>query len=334
MGHWGQAMNLWLQLGICTALILYSGTKLCVLGDVIAEKTGMGRTWIGFALLASVTSLPELATGVSAVAVVDAPDIAVGDVLGSCMFNLLILAVIDGVAGPVPLSARAHQGQVLVAAFGVLMLGLVATSFVIGDLSLGWFSPFSLVFLAVYFVAMRSVFLYEKRRIASVVREVAEQESISLRRALVAYALNALVVVLAAMVLPHAGEGIAASTGLGGTLVGSALIALSTSLPEVVVSVAALRMGAIDLFMGNLFGSNLFNIAILGIDDLVYTKGPLLTHAAPTHQVSALAASSMTAVAMIGLTFRASSKKLFLGWDSVGIVALYVSALVILYQRR
>ena len=64
-------------------------------GDVIAEKTGLGRTWVGVILMASVTSLPELVTGISSATIFNVPDIAAGDVLGSCMFNILILAIDD-----------------------------------------------------------------------------------------------------------------------------------------------------------------------------------------------------------------------------------------------
>ena len=61
-------------------MIIYSGTKLAIYGDAIAEKTGMGKAWFGLVLMASVTSLPELITGISAVVIVDVPDLAVGDI--------------------------------------------------------------------------------------------------------------------------------------------------------------------------------------------------------------------------------------------------------------
>ena len=88
-------MLFWTGFIICTLVIVYSGTKLAKYGDIIAEKTGLGRAWIGLVLMASVTSLPELVTGISSVIYADVPDIAVGDVLGSCVFNMLILAILD-----------------------------------------------------------------------------------------------------------------------------------------------------------------------------------------------------------------------------------------------
>lgn len=92
---------------ICSALILWAGVRLSRYGDIIAQRTGLGGTWIGLILLSTVTSLPELVTGASAIVMFDVPDIAVGDVIGSCMLNLVILALLD-VRHPDPLSARVH----------------------------------------------------------------------------------------------------------------------------------------------------------------------------------------------------------------------------------
>ena len=102
-------MFLWLGFLICTAVIVYSGIRLSKYGDIIAEKTGLGRMWIGVVLMASVTSLPELVTGISSVTYAGVPNIAIGDVLGSCVFNMLILAFLDAIYKPMPISAKAHH---------------------------------------------------------------------------------------------------------------------------------------------------------------------------------------------------------------------------------
>jgi cation:H+ antiporter len=325
-------MILWLSFVACTAAIVYSGTKLAKYGDVIAEKTGLGRTWIGVVLMASVTSLPELATGVSSVTYAGVPDIAVGDILGSCVFNMLILACLDALCRPVPMCARAHQGHIISAGFGILLLSMVSMSLVFRQYSpqLGWIGLYSLLFVILYFIAMRIVYTYEKKRIAGFVKEVA----IEMKSAVTNYVVNALVVITAAMFLPKIGEGIAQSTGLGQTFVGNILIAIATSLPEVAVSLAAVRMDAVDLAIGNLFGSNLFNIFILFVDDLFYVKGPLLSFVNQTHLISALSAIGMTTVAVIGLTYRAERKPLLLAWDSFSILVLYLVNLMLLYALR
>jgi cation:H+ antiporter len=336
-------MLLWIAFIICTSVIVYAGTRLSKYGDIIAEKTGLGRTWIGVVLMASVTSLPELVTGISSVTYADVPDIAVGDVLGSCVFNMLIISFLDAMHRPTPISSRAHRGHVLSAGFGILLLSIAAISLFFGNriLPLGWpkiwIGPYTLFFVVIYFIAMRLVYFYEKRQISAFVKEIAielKYEKVLTRTAIVNYIVNALFVITAAIFLPKIGEGIAETTGLGQTFVGNIFIAVSTSLPEVVVSMAAVKIGAIDLAIGNLFGSNIFNIFILALDDVFFVKGPLLSFASQNHIISALSAIAMTTIAIIGLTYRTEKKPLLLAWDSIGILLVYVINLMLLYMLR
>lgn len=330
---------LWIEFLFCTAAIVYSGIKLSKYGDIIAEKTHLGRAWIGVVLMASVTSLPELITGISSVTFAGVPDIAVGDVLGSCVFNMLILAFLDALYRPSPISSKAHQGHVLSATFGIFLLTVVCASVFVGRMvpSLGWIGMYSLLIIVIYLIAMRTVFSYEKRKIAEFMKEIAEElkyEKISLKDAVIRYIVNASVVIVAALFLPKIGEGIAAVTGLGQTFVGNIFIAVSTSLPEVVVSIAAVRTGSVDLAIGNLFGSNIFNVLILAVDDLFFIRGPLFSFSNINHTVSALSAIAMTAIAVIGLTYRTEKKKLFLAWDSLSIVIVYVCNVMMLSMLK
>ncbi len=332
-------MLFWLGFILCTSVIVYSGTKLSKYGDIIAEKTGLGRAWIGLILMASVTSLPELVTGISSVTYAGVPDIAVGDVLGSCVFNMLIIAILDAIYRIMPISAKAHQGHILSAGFGIILLSIVGISLFLGKSisPLGWIGPYSLLFVIIYFIAIKLVFSYEKRQIAAYMKEMAVElkyKDILTKTAIVNYSVNAVVVIIAATFLPKIGEGIAETTGLGQTFVGNIFIAISTSLPELVVSLSAVKIDAIDLAIGNLFGSNIFNIFILAIDDIFFLKGPILSFANQNHIISALSAIAMTTIAIIGLTYRAEKKPLLLAWDSIGIVMVYIINLMVLYSIR
>ncbi|MCX7794092.1 MAG: hypothetical protein N2257_06790 [Thermodesulfovibrionales bacterium] len=332
-------MLLWLAFITATAVIFYCGTRLSRYGDIIAEKSGLGRTWIGVVLMASVTSLPELVTGISSVTYARVPDIAVGDVLGSCVFNLLILSSLDAIYKPAPLSSRAHHGHVLSAGFGILLLSIVVGSLLLQEhiTPVGWIGPYTLLFILIYFVAMRLIYYYEKRQINAFVKEMALElryKEVPYKKAILNYAINAFFVITAAIFLPRIGEGIAEVTGLGQTFVGNIFIALSTSMPEVVVSFAAVRMGALDLAIGNLFGSNIFNIFILALDDIFFTQGPLLSYVNKAHILPAVAAIVMTSVAIIGLTYRAEKKGLLLAWDSLFMALIYLINLMLLYMVR
>ena len=324
-----QAFLVWLEFGICAALIALAGWRLSLYGDVIAEKTGLGGMWIGVVLLASVTSLPELATGVSAVAAADAPDIAVGNVLGACVLNLAYLVVLDLVHREESIYTRARQGHILSAGFGILLLGIVGFSLLLAqrvdELSLGHVGIYTPVILALYLISMRVVFSYEKKQMAAYVEEAAERyPRLTLRQAIVRFALAALVVVGTGMWLPFVGEDIAALYGWNTSFVGALFIAAATSLPELAVTLSALRLGALDMAIGNLLGSNLFNLLILAVDDLFYWRGPLLSHVSATHAVSVMSALTMTGAVIVGLLYRPPGR-LFrtVGWISVLLLWVY-----------
>lgn len=332
-------MVVWLQFIACTSLIVFCGSRLSRYGDILAEKTGMGRTWIGVVLMASVTSLPELVTGVSSVAIFHLPNIAAGDALGSCMFNLLILAMLDVGRRQPPISSRAHQGQILTAAFGILLLGVAAISILAANSvpAVGWIGMSSFLLLALYLVGMRTVFKYERKRVHEFLTAVAEEAHyahLSKSDTYLRFGVCALAIAAAGAYLPHIADEIALTTGWGQTFVGSVFVALATSLPEVVVSQAALRMGAVDLAVGNILGSNLFNMAILAIDDTVYFRGSLLRDVASSHAITAVAAMTMTSVVMVALVFRTQKKVLTFSWDSLGVILVYAVTSVLLFLMR
>lgn len=325
----------WLQFAATALVIVLAGTRLARYGDVLGEKSGLGRTWIGIVLLAATTSLPELFTGLGATAFAALPDIALGDVLGSCMFNLVILSLMDAVQ-PEPLSARAHQGHVLSIGFGLLLIGVVGIGLV-GNQHvpvLGWVGLYSPLLIGLYLLAMRVIFVHERQRRACETQQVAEgleYGGITLRSAVLHYSLTAAVVIVAALWLPQLGAELARQTGLGQAFVGSLFVAIATSLPEIVVSLAAVRIGAVDLGIANVLGSNLFNMLILGLDDAFYRRGPLLADAGASHVIAVLAIVMMNALFLVGLTHKVATKRFVVAWDTGAIAAVYVAAVALVY---
>ena len=328
----------WLQFAATALVIVFAGVRLARYGDVIGEKSGLGRSWIGLVLLAATTSLPELFTGFGATALSALPDIALGDVLGSCMFNLLILSMMDAIQ-PEPLSARAHQGHAISIGFGLLLIGVAGLGLIVDERvpAVGWVGVYTPLLIGLYFVAMRVVFTHEQQRRARETREVAEElqyGETTLRTAILNYTVAAVVVVAAALWLPQLGAELADRTGLGEAFVGSLFIALTTSLPEVVVSIAAVRIGAVDLGIANVLGSNLFNLLILGLDDIFYREGPILAAAAPSHSVTIVAVVMMNALFLIGLTYKVIKKRFVVTWETGTIAAVYVVAVGLSYLLR
>src|SRR5579885_3544432 len=103
-------MNVWIQFLLCAALIFFAGHKLSLYGEIIAERTGLAKSWVGIVLLGVITSLCELVTSVSAVTLHDLPDMAVSGTIGSCLFNLMVIALLD-VYSKKPVSHVVDQGQ-------------------------------------------------------------------------------------------------------------------------------------------------------------------------------------------------------------------------------
>jgi cation:H+ antiporter len=326
-------MTVWLGFIACTLVIMFAGAKLSKYGGIIADLTGLGRTWIGVVLIASVTSLPELITGVASVALHNLPDIAAGDVLGSCMFNIVIIALLDFLSPAKPVLSAGGKSHILNGAFGIAGLGIINISLLLGPEVpvLGWAGIYSPVLLVGYLFSMRLLFKLEQRSSEKEEPDASGQD-ISKTRAFTIYGINAALIIAAASFLPRLGQRIAEMTGLEQSFVGTLFIAMSTSLPEFVITYTALRRGARDLALGNLFGSNLFNMAILAVEDLVFTSGPLLSAISRSHAATANSAVLMTAIALVGLAYGGRGKHLGFGWASVALILVFITGTFLSYH--
>jgi len=180
---------------------------------------------------------------------------------------------------------------------------------------------------------MRSVFLYETEQVEKfVAAEAGAYPDITLRAAVARYLAAATVVLIAGAWLPFVAEDLAVQMSWHQSFVGTLFVAFVTSLPEMVVTVAALKLGAVDMAIGNLFGSNLFNIGILAIDDILYFRGPLFDSVSTTHAISAFSAVMMTGVAIVGLIYRPKNRVLkTVGWASIFLFTVYLMNSYILY---
>ncbi len=365
----------------CAVVIVYSGTKLAKYGDRIAELTGWGNAWVGLILIASVTSLPELMTGIGAVTLVHEPDLAAGNVFGSCVFNLFILSLIDARINQ-PITSLVKTSHLYAGLFGIILIALSGLAIMLNDIApvLFWISPFSILLILVYLAAVWGIFQFtqlekgvreltkERRgylkntnhviardpdiigrpkqslfwipnwrlfRCARNVEPIFEMASgkNELKRVVTAYIANAVLVIGAALFLPYFGEQLAYLSGLSNTFFGTLFLAAATSLPELVVSYAAIRMGAFDLLVGNLLGSNVFNIFILALTDLFYTGGSLFSKIRTDHLESVIVVIIMTAVAGLGLMAKPEKKAWRLSIDTLIILILYVGLMVTLFVK-
>ena len=331
----------WIKFTACLVVIIIAGTKLSKYGDLIARKTGLGRVWIGVVLLATITSLPELATGISSVSLIGKPDLTLGDLFGSNLTNLAIIALIDVFYTRGPVLHFLGTGIVLATILSTMLIAVVATFLYIAHNvnSLGianYLGLYSIIFLCLYLLAQYMLFRFQHNQQGQATdnEPVTEyNEDISLKKISIFFSVAALATIVAGTWLGFIGNEISEITGLKASFVGTLFLAICTSAPEIVVAISAARMGALDMAVGNVVGSNLFNMGvIIFIDDLFYTAGPILSHVAMDHISTALFAILMSCAVIIGLIYRPRSwPRLWVGVDTTTLAVLYFGAIVVLY---
>jgi cation:H+ antiporter len=309
------------------AVIVVAGSLLTRYADRISEITGIGRLWIGAVLLAAATSLPELTTGVAAV-VFAAPDLAVGDLFGSSMANMLILALIDLAFPRARALDRAALGHALVACLAMSLNAMAAAFILAGWELLVAGQSVAAALLALGFVAgMRVVYRQEASSVQArpTTRDAtpAGAASAGLRATLLRFAAAAAAIFAAAPVFAWSAEAIAEQTGLGTTFIGTWLLGLATSLPELVSSVAALRLGAYDLAVGNLFGSNAFNMAVFLPLDLAQPGVSIFAGLDPVHATTALFSVVLMSLGLASIIYRAERRFAMIEPSSLLMLGVY-----------
>jgi cation:H+ antiporter len=333
----GSQLLIWLQYLACLAIILFAGTRLARYGDAIAEKTGLGGLWIGLILLAAITSVPELVTSISSVALVGLPDLAMGTLLGSCLFNLTLIALLDILYRKGPILSQVRLRHVASAAVGIVLIAVAGGAILGGEtlsgVKLAWIGVPSIVILIIYLVAIRQLFRFERRHPAPPATSLPRYANLPSKTVYFRFTLAALAVIGAGIWVSFVGDEIAVATGWGASFVGTLFLALSTSMPELVVTIAALRLGANDMAVADVLGSNMFNIAIIFAADLFYTKGSILSSVSNAHLITAAMAITASLLVIVGLRFRQQRKLFRFGsWYSPALIVLYILGAYFLFR--
>lgn len=335
-------LTAWAMFFISAAVIVYAGTLLSRYGDRIAELTGLGGLWIGVVLMAAATSLPEVFTTVSA-SLLDVPDLAAGDLFGAGMTNMLTLALIDLLHRQKRVWQQAALDHALSAGLAMFLTGLAAFLILFGmDVKHAGVGFGTMILLVIYVLGMRVVFRQEsvkrrQREHEAVVEAQAEETGRAsrreeLRRASLGFGAAAAGLLVAAPFLAESAHTIAELSGISTAFIGTSLVAITTSLPELVTAIAAVRIGAFDLAVGNLFGSNAFNMAAFFFVDVAYRGGPLFNAVSATHALTALWSILLMSTALMGIIYRVEKRYLLIEPDSLAIILGYCLGLWLLYQ--
>lgn len=330
--------------------VVMSGARLTLLADEVGERLNLGRAWIGMLLLATVTSLPEVATGISSVWI-GAPNLAFAGVLGSCSFNIVLIVLLNALmGGGSVLRVARGLSHTLTSSLGLILIVLTLLAIALVDRwqaqeSAVWIEGGICVLIAlVYISGLRLVYRFEHGQSSDGLIEAEESKGglVAVYRRI---ALIAAILVLASFWLAKTGDVLAEHPikeldgfVLGASFVGAAFLAVATSLPEVVTAIAAVRMNQLDLALGNLFGSNMFNIFVIPMlklasmargDRLLMAGNGFLTN---QNLLVGLLPILLTAVAVAGLTYRSRRRLFRFGIDSVLLFVAYLAGMYALLQ--
>ncbi len=335
---------------IAAIVTVLAGIKLTKYGDAIAEKTTLGHSIVGIVLLAAATSLPELIT-TSTASVMGNPQLALGNIFGSNMFNLFIVFILDFLTKDKPMFSTVHQKNLMIGgtvicltsvALAGIVIPLIEPSFTKYITLFGRVSSFSVAILVVYFILMYFIYKKEKqiqKEEGASEEQDSEYDNMTKKEAILGYLISAAVIVMSGIVLSVSADGIAAikvgGTELGGTFIGTLLLAFCTSLPELIVTWSAVKLGQYDMALGNLFGSNLFNITIIFFADLFYKKG--LFSDIPTLKTSlvpAILGMIFIGIAITGIGYKSKNKLWRFSFDSTAIGILYILGILFIYLIR
>lgn len=337
------ALALVIELIVTGVVVTIAGNRLSVYGDVLGEKTGLGGAWVGLMLLAAVTSLPELVTCTGTAIWLEAPDLAFGNIFGSNCFNLFIIGILDLIYRRQNLFLTLQQRHVFSASLGLLMMSVAILPLLLqtgpvaqAPLAVAYLDAgFSVVLFLLYALSVRAIFHYEKSAMAQEAPTAPRYEGLTLRGTVFRFCVAAACIVISGLYVSKLAELMAttpiAGLMLGRTFMGSLVLAFITSLPELTVTIGAFRIGARNMALGNLLGSNIFNVAIIPLLHLLFA-GDVFAHVQPIQSFMGMVAIFMTAVVIAGLMFRPKRLIVGLGVQSVTLLVTYVAALAILYK--
>jgi len=328
-------MLLWLEFFICAGIIFFAGKRVAKYGDIIAEKTGLGGLWVGVILVAVATSLPEIFTGVGSTVFVNAPDLTVGNLVGANTYNLVNIAILDFLHKGSPLLSVVSPGQLLTAGLSLIPLSVALLGILLSSrlphFSFANISIYSILILISYLISVRTIFKFESKQ-RKFMEETEKEEKIlakyhhiSLKKAGVLYAVYAAIIAGTGIWLAYIGADLARVLNLEQNFVGSLFLGFATTMPEITVSIAALRLGAKEMAVANMLGSNMFNMAIIFLNDVFYRKAPIFSAISGQNILPYFIVILMTIIVMAGLILK-PKKKAFLRFSgySLALIAVFV----------
>ena len=330
-------MSTWAVFSLSAIGIILAGIRLAPFGAALGRHLRIGQGWIGLIFLATLTSIPEMTTTITG-ASIGAPNIAIGNAFGSNLFNVAIVGLLD------ILLMRRRPGSFLagVRRYHTISGGTAILLTALAMLGIVWkpgvtvfgIAPISFLILIGYVVGVYLVFRAEKEEGEDDQAEFAPDLSFVV--SLVGFLISGAIIVVSGVFLVQASKEIATSTGLSASFMGAILVAIVTSLPELSASIGALRIGAHDMVIGNIFGSNMFNILTIFFADAAFRRGSILGalgEGATDQLLVAGCGIVLTGIAVVAIGARLRRHVFGVGVDSIVLLAVYAAVTAVIIGR-
>lgn len=339
------AVPIWLNIiafAASAGAVWLAGTRLSYYADVILRHTSLGQAVVGVLLLGGITSLPEIAVAGAVSAGGNAP-LAVNNLLGSFAMQVAILAIADLLIREKALTFVVPNPVVLLqGVLGIVLVALVAVGIAVGDIAILGAGAWTWAVFGLFLFSIWLVTRSERKPSWQVVGQppgpeigqVEPEAERSLKRAVTGTALAGLVILVMGYTLAESGEALADQTGLGSSFFGAVFVAISTSLPEVSTVLAAVRLGRYVMAMSDIFGTNLFDIALVFLVDLLFLESPVLNHVGTFSILASLLGILVTAFYLVGLVERRDPVVLGVGLDTLAVSITYLGGIALLYGLR
>lgn len=256
---------------VLAALVVILAVKLSYYVDALDKKTKLSGAFIGGVLLAAVTSLPELFTALTAILVLDKPQLVQGDILGSNVFNLCVIAGLLLFYSRGYMKAKLSNSHRSTLWYGLIMY-LFAFLAILKpiDINLGFININLMTILIMIVYAINVKFMKNDE---SAENESEDNIDLSVKQVVLRFVVCSLLLVAVSVLLTQVTDRISHDLNLGATVAGALFLGIATSLPELSASVNLVRIGNYNASFGNIVGSNLFNFTILCFADVLYTRG-------------------------------------------------------------
>jgi cation:H+ antiporter len=313
---------------VSSIFIIFAGVGLARYGDEIAEKTGWGTLWVGTILVSVSTSLPELTINITAVWVENSPGLALGNVFGANMINILVVGVAALIFGTRNLFGSHGGGSQILVQTGIGLVALAAVMGAMGDFKIGPSSLGGLLIAVAYILGMRAV--YNAGRVVESAVEAETAPKGSVRKAFIGFGIASVVVIIAGRFLASSADDIAKVTGIGASFIGVLLVSIVTTLPEGSVTFAACMRKSYGIAIGNVYGSCAFNVFVITIADFFY-DGPLLRAMEGAHFVAAVTAFLLMAMGLLVIRSCQTSTMSLARTLTPAIPVIYIAGLYLVF---